>query len=79
MSLERTALEHFKKGGRGFTFSEWSALTAEEQTMAIEVESEVQHQKAAMIAYFLLNPKAMFDALGGEDAMIRAVLEGIVK
>lgn len=79
MKIQNAVMEQFKRGGRGFTFSEWNALSAEDQTDAIEIEEHLDRQRAAMIAYYLLNPKAMLDSLGGGDAMVRAVLEGIVR
>lgn len=74
-----TPLEQFKRGGKGFTFVEWSGLSVDEQAQAIEIEKDLDAERAALIAYFLLNPKAMLDRLGGEDAVMRAVLEGVIK
>lgn len=74
-----TPLEQFKRGGRGLTLSEWHELTPEAQVEAIEIEKTLLAEQAALIAYFMLNPRAMLDRLGGDDAVVRAVLEGLVK
>ena len=44
--------------------------------MAIEVETALNKEMAALIAYYLQNPQAMFLTLGGEDAAVQAVLKG---
>lgn len=72
-------LEQFKRGGAGFTYAEWSSLSSEDQAAAIEIQKDLDAEKAALIAHFLMNPKAMLDRLGGDDAFVRAVLEGMVK
>lgn len=79
MTARNAVLEQFKRGGAGFTFAEWTALSADDQAAAIEIQGNLDREKAATIAYFLTNPKAMFDTLAGGDAVVRAVLEGVVR
>ena len=75
-----TFIEQFKRGGRGFTLSEWGALSAEDQAIAIEVQTALDQEFSAWTAYFLVNPKAMFAAIGlNDDVAVRAVLEGRVR
>jgi 1,2-phenylacetyl-CoA epoxidase PaaB subunit len=72
-------LEQFKRGGKGFSFSEWGSLSAADQAIAIEVQRDLDMEQAALVAYFMMNPKEMLERLGGEDAVVRAALEGRIK
>lgn len=79
MTISKEVLSQYKRGGAGFTYAEWSALSADDQAAAIEAQDDAERRRAAMIAYYMLNPKALFETLGDGDALVRAVLEGMVR
>ena len=76
MTDEELILLHtaFKKGGQGFTFTEWMALSAEEQAAAIAAGTRLQDELAAKIALYIQNPVEAIMVLSGEDAGVRSAL-----
>ena len=76
MNVTNSVLEQFKRGGQGFTFDEWNRLDVDTMAIAIEVQTALNKEQAALVAFYLSNPDEMFQVLGGEDAAVRAVLQG---
>lgn len=69
-------LEQFKRGGAGFSLAEWMSLSADEQAMAIGIQTGLNKEMAALISYYIMNPVEAIDVLGGPDVAVRAALEG---
>ena len=69
------AVETFRKGGAGFTFKEWCALSPMTQVTFVEIGNKMRDQDAARVAYFITNPVEMIKTLFGEEAAIKFGLQ----
>jgi hypothetical protein len=74
-----TPLEAFHRGGGHFTWEEWSKLGAEDQADSIEMVKKLTTEDAALVTYYMLNPGEALALVIGEDAAVRAALEGKLK
>lgn len=74
-----TPLEAFHRGGGHFNWEEWTALGAEDQADSIEMVKKLATEDAALVTYYMLNPGEALALVVGEDAAVRAALEGKFK
>lgn len=74
--VDALVLEQFKRGGAGFSLAEWMDLSAETQAKAIEIQTGLNKEMAALISFYIMDPMAAIGVLGGPDAAVRAALEG---
>ena len=74
-----TPLEAFHRGGGKFTWAEWCALGSEDQADSIEMVKKLMTEDAALVTYYMLNPGEALALVMGEDAAVRAALEGKLK
>lgn len=74
-SLLYQAVEGYRRGGMGFTFKEWCALSPVTQTAFMEIGNKMRDQDAARVAYFMTQPMEMMKVLFGEEAAIKMALQ----
>lgn len=67
--------EGYRRGGQGFTFKEWCALSPTTQLAFVEVSNKISDQHAAKVAYFISQPMEMIKVLFGEEAAMKTALQ----
>jgi hypothetical protein len=72
-------LEAFHRGGGRFTWEEWCRLSEEDQVASIEMVKKLTTEDAALVTYYMLKPVEALALVEGEDAAVRAALEGKFK
>lgn len=75
VALLNNAVESYRRGGTGFTFKEWWALSPPTQSAFIEIGNKMRDQDSARVAYFMSNPMEMLKTLFGEEAAMKFALQ----
>ena len=74
VSILYQEIEGYRKGGEGFTFREWRALSQITKIAFMDIGNKMREQEAARVAYYIANPFEINKTLFGEERAIESAL-----